>query len=164
MKNTEDIEPIENEIPKKKIDITALHALRPYLVEASELRGINDVNAGAKLSVLQEGLNICNQKTAIASMELMKAKVKRKELEAIARLEGFPEYAKEKGILKPSADLRDAYVDMDKNVQKALMEESYYEAIYEQLKNNKFAITMALSAVRSIAFGYKSSDSFSSGN
>lgn len=160
MKNTEQDVVSTPASETKSIDIMALKQMLPFLQEAQDLRGVNEISGKEKLSLLLEGLNLVNMNLRKARMSAAKAKIKRKELEGICRLEKFPDYAKAKGILKPSADLRDAFVDMDKEVQEAILEQEFYEAIATQLDNNKYALTMAISSTRAIAFGFRQADTF----
>lgn len=140
----------------------ALEALAPYVVQASSLQEVTEATAPKVLSSLTEGLMVAGTYYASALYKANETKVRRKEAEAIAALDQFPEWCTRTGN-KGTADMRSAFVNMDARVMELCLEEGYLQALVEQLSSIKMAITMALSSTRSIAYGYRDSSSVSGG-
>ena len=140
----------------------ALEALAPYVVQASSLQDVTESTAPKVMSCLTEGLMVAGTYYASALYKANETKVRRKEAEAIASLDKFPDWCLANNA-KGTADMRSAFVNMDKEVMELSLEEGYLQALVEQLSSIKMAITMALSSTRSIAYGYRDSSSVSGG-
>jgi len=138
----------------------AHEALARYVVQASDLTNVTESTAPVALSTLSEGLMVAGTYYASALFKLNETKVFRKNAEAIAALEKFPDWCNTTGN-KGTADMRAAFVAMDKEVQGFFLQEGFFQALVEQLASIKLAITMALSSTRSIAYGYRDSSGVS---
>jgi len=138
----------------------AHEALAKYVVQASDLTSVTEATAPAALSTLSEGLMVAGTYYSSALYKLNETKVFRKNAEAVVALEKFPEWCNTTGN-KGTADMRAAFVSMDKEVQELSLKEGFYQALVEQFSSIKLAITMALSSTRSIAYGYRDSSGVS---
>lgn len=138
--------------------VSRLAPLIPYIAEVGTLGQTDETNAPKKLETLSKGLFKVSDVVAQLTGEYAMAENDLRVAEACAALDGFPEYC-EKKSLKGTEEMRKHFVRKDPTVVAASQRVAISQAALEQAKTYRTAITMALASVRSIAYGYRSSDS-----
>lgn len=146
-----------------QVSVKHIEELAPYMAVAQNISRATELTAPNMLADLTCGLMKTGTFLGAAKQSYTKAHTTRKQMEAIARLDKFPKYCQENNIGKPTADIRDAFVDQDSIVIAAADQEAYCEAVVEQLSCIKMAMIMAISAIKAIVYNHKDSD-FVSGN
>ena len=135
-----------------------IDTLKNYLVIASNIHEIKtDYDANRAISALSEGMSLLSGYlgSVTYSFNLSRSEVKRAK--AIAALEKFPEYCQSMNIAKPTADLREHFVNLDEEVQVAQQKEAMFEAMLEQLGLIKMNLIMAQSSIKASRFGFNES-------
>lgn len=152
-------------IDVRNLQVSATHIkeLAPYMAAANNINRATEGTAPNMLADLNCGLMKTGAFLGAAKCSLNKSRTTRKNAEAIAKLDKFPRYCQENNIAKPTADLRDAFVDKDELVLAAADQEAYYEAVVEQLSAIKMAMIMAMSSIKAIVYNSRDSD-FAAGN
>jgi hypothetical protein len=129
--------------------------LKNYLVIASNIHEIKtDYDANRAISALSEGMSLLSGYLGSVTYSFNTSRVQVKRCKAIAALEKFPEYCQKTNILKPTADLREHFVNLDEEVQIAQQQEAMYEAMLEQLNLIKMNLIMAQSSIKASRYGF----------
>lgn len=136
--------------------VSSLAPLLPYVAEIGKLSQTDETNAPKRLEVLSQGLFKVSDVVAKLTSEYAIAENDLRVAEATAALDKFPDYCKAKD-LKGTEELRKHFIRKDPDVLVATQRSAIAEAALEQAKTYRTAITMALSAVKSIAYSHRSS-------
>jgi hypothetical protein len=132
-----------------------IDSLKNYLVIAANIHEIKtDFDANRAISAISEGMSLLSGYLGSVTYSFNMARSEVKKSKAIAALERFPEYCLAMNILKPTADLREHFVNLDADVQSAQQREAMYEAMLEQLNLIKMNLIMAQSSIKASRYGF----------
>lgn len=130
-------------------------SLKNYLVIASNIHEIKtDYDANRAISALSEGMSLLSGYLGSVTYSFNMSRTEVKKTKAIAALEKFPAYCQNMNIAKPTADLREHFVNIDEDVLSALQKEAMYEAMLEQLGLIKMNLIMAQSSIKASRYGF----------
>jgi hypothetical protein len=150
------------DISKTAVTPDHIRLLSPFLAMTVELENVNEGTAPHFLAKFSEGLNLASSLFASATYHHNKARTNLKKVRGLCALERFGEYVKAQKDLgvtvKETESIREAFIDTQDDVIAAANEANYYEAVREQLGGNKMSLTMALSAVKAIAYNTRPTD------
>ena len=147
---TEDV----SDISIKEVHFQHIDALKPFLAVAENLHDANTKTAPLMLSKLSLGLRKSGDVLAIAQFNYKKARAERKRTEAVVAIDEFPAWVKETGN-KSTDKMRDFFVLKHPDVLKAMENEALYEAIQVQVYTMKQEISLAITTIRMVAYGFK---------
>lgn len=132
-----------------------IDTLKNYLVIASNIHELKtDYDANRAISALSEGMSLLSGYLGSVTYSFNMARSEVKRSKALAALERFPEYCQQMNIAKPTADLREHFVNLDIDVQTAQQREAMYEAMLEQLNLIKMNLIMAQSSIKASRYGF----------
>jgi hypothetical protein len=132
-----------------------IDTLKNYLVIASNIHELKtDYDANRAISALSEGMSLLSGYLGSVTYSFNMARSEVKRSKALAALERFPEYCQAMNIAKPTADLREHFVNLDVDVQTAQQREAMYEAMLEQLNLIKMNLIMAQSSIKASRYGF----------
>lgn len=132
-----------------------IDSLKNYLVIAANIHEIKtDFDANRAISAMSEGMSLLSGYLGSVTYSFNMARSEVKKTKAIAALERFPEYCQVMNIAKPTADLREHFVNLDSDVQAAQQKEAMYEAMLEQLNLIKMNLIMAQSSIKASRYGF----------
>lgn len=132
-----------------------IDSLKNYLVIAANIHEIKtDFDANRAISAMSEGMSLLSGYLGSVTYSFNMAKSEVKRAKAVAALERFPEYCQTMNIAKPTADLREHFVNLDADVQSAQQREAMYEAMLEQLGLIKMNLIMAQSSIKASRYGF----------
>lgn len=132
-----------------------IDTLKNYLVIASNIHELKtDYDANRAISALSEGMSLLSGYLGSVTYSFNMARSEVKRSKALAALERFPEYCQQMNIAKPTADLREHFVNLDADVQTAQQREAMYEAMLEQLNLIKMNLIMAQSSIKASRYGF----------
>lgn len=132
--------------------------LKNYLVIASNIHELKtDYDANRAISALSEGMSLLSGYLGSVTYSFNMARMEVKKTKAIAALDKFPIYCEHKNIVKPTADLREHFVNSDDDVLAAQQREAMYEAMLEQLNLIKMNLIMAQSSIKASRYGFNES-------
>jgi hypothetical protein len=132
-----------------------IDTLKNYLVIASNIHELKtDYDANRAISALSEGMSLLSGYLGSVTYSFNMARSEVKRSKALAALERFPEYCQQMNIAKPTADLREHFVNLDTDVQTAQQREAMYEAMLEQLNLIKMNLIMAQSSIKASRYGF----------
>lgn len=131
--------------------------IRTYLAMAENAQDYADeANRIVLFSKLSYGLRKSGEGLAKAMYLQRMAEVRRKEAEAVAFLDDFPEYA-EKRELKSTDAARSHYIRLNDKVIKASEREAVMDAWVEVFSTSKQEFVQAIATLRAMIFGPKQS-------
>jgi len=132
-----------------------IDSLKNYLVIAANIHEIKtDHDANRAISAMSEGMSLLSGYLGSVTYSFNMSRSEVKRAKAIAALERFPEYCQTMNISKPTADLREHFVNLDEDVQSAQQKEAMYEAMLEQLNLIKMNLIMAQSSIKASRYGF----------
>lgn len=132
-----------------------IDTLKNYLVIASNIHELKtDYDANRAISALSEGMSLLSGYLGSVTYSFNMARSEVKRSKALAALERFPEYCQQMNIAKPTADLREHFVNLDNDVIAAQQREAMYEAMLEQLNLIKMNLIMAQSSIKASRYGF----------
>lgn len=132
-----------------------IDTLKNYLVIASSIHELKtDYDANRAISALSEGMSLLSGYLGSVTYSFNMARSEVKRSKALAALERFPEYCQHMNIAKPTADLREHFVNLDADVQSSQQREAMYEAMLEQLNLIKMNLIMAQSSIKASRYGF----------
>lgn len=158
---------VEDLITSDNVSFEHIRQLAPFLARAERMTEAAQPGYAPKLiGDLSQGFRKAGEYLAIAKYQYSAARNERKRQEAIAFIDEFPKYMKQKqdqGIdVKGTDAFRSHFVAQYPEVLKAKEREAFYEAVQEQLITMKTELFMAISSAKSIAYGYKEANMLSS--
>lgn len=158
---------VEDLISSETVSFEHIRQLAPFLARAERMTEAAQPGYAPKLiGDLSQGFRKAGEYLAIAKYQYSSARNERKRQEAIAFIDEFPKYLKQKqaeGIdIKGTDAIRTHFVAMNATVIKAKEREAFFEAVQEQLITMKTELFMAISSAKSIAYGYKEANMLSS--
>lgn len=153
------------DLSQVKLHQKNLKELQKILILVENAQDITHFTAPKMLAQLSYGFRKAGEYAALAMFEYKEARADRKAAEAIAFLDNFREYVKNEKVagndIKVTDEGKKHYVNIDQEVRAASRKEALYEAMAEQVRTIKMEFLMAMSTVKSIAYGYKDKDAIS---
>lgn len=153
-------------IAEVKLHQNNLKDLQKILLLVENAQDVNHLTAPKLLAQLSYGFRKAGEYAAASLYEYKEARADRKKAEAVAFVDGFREYVKAQKVagveIKATDEGRKHYINLDPEVRDASRKEALFEAMSEQLKTIKTEFMMAISTVKSIAYGYKDANFMSS--
>lgn len=138
---------------RQDISEELIEEVAPYLARARQITGVTEVDALFYLKELIDGVLLSGKILANLSYQYSKAKTDRKRAEAVAYLEKYPEFAKERGGKKGTVAEIEAFVLLDEDVDRATENERYMESLYSYMLNVKQSLTMAHDDLKKAIYG-----------
>lgn len=159
----------DNAVPKR-ITVEYERRVDELLKYASLAENVQDINDEAyriKLfSKLSYGLRKSSEALSWALLFQKESVRERKEAESIALLDDFGNYLIEKKNegkdIKATDTMRKAYVHINPRVKVAYQKEAVADAFVNQFSSLRSEFFMALSSLKSMAYGYRDADHLSS--
>jgi hypothetical protein len=148
------------DLTKSSVSHDAVVTLAPFLAIAERVSdALHPAVAPKILGQLSEGFRKAGEYLAIAKYQYQAARNERKRQEAIAFIDEFPKWLRQRKAegedVKSTDSIRTHFVAMFPAVLEAKEREAFYEAVQEQLITMKTELFMGISTAKSIAYGYK---------
>lgn len=112
----------------------------------SEIQRATPATSGELMTSFINGMSLTSRLISILEIELLRTKSLLEQAEAIAKLDKVEKVLKEKGYAKSSADLRDAVVILDEDVQKfkvkyekLMVLNKFFSSKYNEIKEALYA-------------------------
>jgi len=137
--------------------------LREYIVVAENPEDLRDEHQRRVVfSKLSYGLRKSGEFLGWALRQSRMAEVRRKEAEAIAAMDEFPDFVERRKAegkdIKGTDAVMKYYVNTSPGVIKASETEALWMAIVQQISTMKAEFMMAISTIKAMAYGVKDSD------
>ena len=148
------------DLQKESVTYEAVKKLAPFMAIAENVsEALHPAVAPKILGNLSEGFRKAGEYLAVAKYQYNTARNERKRQEAIAFIDEFPKWVRQKKLegeeIKPTDALRAHWVAQFQTVVDAKEREAFFEAMQEQLITIKTELFMGISTAKSIAYGYK---------
>jgi hypothetical protein len=152
-----------------KIFYKKVEELAPYVGIAENPYDYQDEIFRLKLfGQLSFAMRKASEALAWAYVQQKMAYARRKEAEAVAAMDDFPQYIVDQSdqgrTIKATDATREAFVKMSPRVMRAHQKEAFVDAIVEQLNVLKYGFSEGSKTLRAMCYGQKDSNNLSSMN
>lgn len=127
--------------------------LSGFIAKSKNSVHVTEHDAPLFLQSMRDGLLKVGELTVSSQYTLSKTKIEKERLEAVLRLEKFPEFANAHGLTKPTEKDKNAFIVLQPEYQALLEEEAYWDSLTTYLSTVRSTLYTCIDDVKKNIYG-----------